>query len=85
MPSVMVTRDDCFRSRTRIADTPDVADGDIANLVQEAFEEGAPDRRLTRIVDALGLLLASLSSPRQEARGYAEREASASRTRRDST
>ena len=36
---------------------------DIANLVQEALEDDAPDRKLTQIVAALGLLMASLNSP----------------------
>jgi hypothetical protein len=87
MPIVMPTRDDRVGTRTRItevADVGDVGDADIPNLVQEALDEGAADRRLTRMVAALGLLLASLESPAQPAptpNAYAETEASASRTR----
>jgi hypothetical protein len=65
MPTFMLTRDE-------ITEAPDVGNADIPNLVQEAFEEGTADRRLTRIVAALGLLLASLDSS-AEARAYAER------------
>ena len=36
---------------------------DITNLVQEALEEEAADKRLTHMVVALGLLMASLDSP----------------------
>ena len=64
MPTLMLTRD-------RIMEAPDVGDADITNLVQEAFEQGAADRSLTLIVEAFGLLLASLDSP-AEARVYAE-------------
>lgn len=85
MPTLMMTRDDRLRSRTRITEAPDVGDAGIANLVQEAFEEGAADRRLTRIVAALGLLLASLDPPSPKPAPapnvYAETEASAPRTR----
>ena len=38
---------------------------DIANVLQEALEEEAADRQRTPIVVALGLLLASLDSPRE--------------------
>ena len=79
---VMLTRDDRFRPRTRVTGAPDVGDADITNQLEEALEEGAADRSLTLIVEALGLLLASLPSPPKEPRLiYAEREASASRTR----
>lgn len=85
MPTLMLTQDDRVPSRTRITEALDIGDADITNLVQEAFEEGAADKRLTRVVAALGLLLASLDSPPRKPAPtpnvYAETEASASRTR----
>jgi hypothetical protein len=41
-----------------------LAEHDIANLLQEALEEGPADERLSQVVFALGLLKGSLNSPR---------------------
>jgi ferritin-like metal-binding protein YciE len=47
----------------RLSPASQLGEHDIPSLLQEALEEGAPDRKLTQVVAALGLLLASLDSP----------------------
>jgi hypothetical protein len=51
-----------MRRRNRRAAHDPVPGSDVTTLLQEAFEEDAPERKLGRIVTALGLLLASLNS-----------------------
>jgi hypothetical protein len=53
---------------------------EIANLLEEALEEDAPERRLTQIVTALGLLLASLNCPPDKEKPSVESRAAEPRT-----
>ena len=49
--------------RAGSASADQLGEQDIANLLEEAIEEDAPDRKLAQISLTLGLLLASLDSP----------------------